>query len=575
MSTSEFTLPKIITSRPERPAEGNVPPTQELRRQIKDKVRAYVTEKALIPPIPIDDLKVHALELAEREAIPHDFLNFLAVLMNNQSWEETLAKIPFNRRLLLLPKCLRTEAVCPAPFDEFGLLCKQCGQCSLEDLQLEAEKMGYAVLIAEGSALVMAIIETGKIDAIVGVSCLSVLERAFPYMEAAAVPGVAIPLLQGDCLDTNVDLDWVWDAIHLTHDDKTRRLDLEELRREVSTWFREESLETIMGPASGESEQIARTWLRKNGKRWRPFLAACVAKALAEDPEAPLPEGFHKLAVGIECFHKASLIHDDIQDGDAYRYGEQTLHEIYGEAMAINIGDLLIGEGYRLIAECGADPVAVAEMLRIAAVGQRDLCIGQGRELEWLRTPMPLKVNDVLGIFSKKTAPAFEVALRCGAAFAGADAKVHDAMQRYSEALGIAYQVHDDLQDSGSEHEADDIEALRPSVLLAMAHQRAKGPDKKLLTQLWSRQTGDHPNFSKDVARLYEKYEIVDRAQQLENHYRDQAVKSLQTLESINLKGLLRRVLGKIFDDIEIKDWCREYEARNAADREARAPFTV
>ena len=65
------------------------------------------------------------------------------------------------------------------------------------------------------------LIQTGKIDAIVGVSCLSVLERAFPYMEAAAIPGVAIPLLQDDCKDTTVDIDWVWDVIHLTSDDRT------------------------------------------------------------------------------------------------------------------------------------------------------------------------------------------------------------------------------------------------------------------------------------------------------------------------------------------------------------------
>ena len=110
--------------------------------------------------------------------------------------------MPFDRRLLLLPKCLRVEDKCPAPFDEFGLLCKQCGLCTIQDLQEEAERLGYAVLVAEGSALVMALIQSGKIDAIVGVSCLSVLERAFPYMEAAAIPGVAIPLLQDDCKDT-------------------------------------------------------------------------------------------------------------------------------------------------------------------------------------------------------------------------------------------------------------------------------------------------------------------------------------------------------------------------------------
>ena len=62
-----------------------------------------------------------------------------------------------------------------------------------------------------------------------------------------------------------------------------------------------------------------------------------------------MPQDLQKVAVAIECFHKASLIHDDIEDNDAARYGEKTLHEEFGAAVALNVGDLLIGEGYRLI----------------------------------------------------------------------------------------------------------------------------------------------------------------------------------------------------------------------------------
>jgi geranylgeranyl diphosphate synthase, type II len=76
----------------------------------------------------------------------------VGVLLNNEVWREQLATVPYDRRLLLLPKCLRVEDKCPAPFDEFGLLCKQCGLCSIQDLQEEAERLGYAVLVAEGSA---------------------------------------------------------------------------------------------------------------------------------------------------------------------------------------------------------------------------------------------------------------------------------------------------------------------------------------------------------------------------------------------------------------------------------------
>ena len=72
--------------------------------------------------------------------------------------------------------------------------------------------------------------------------CLPVLERTFPYVEAAAIPAVAVPLLQDDCIDTIVDIDWVWDYIHLTSEDKTRRLNLNALHDEVRGWFTRESL---------------------------------------------------------------------------------------------------------------------------------------------------------------------------------------------------------------------------------------------------------------------------------------------------------------------------------------------
>src|SRR6185295_18617669 len=286
----------------------------------------------------------------------------------------------------------------------------------------------------EGSAVVMSIIQTGKIEAIVGVSCLSVLEQAFPYMEAAAIPGVAIPLLQDDCIDTTVDLDWVWEYIHLTSEDRTRRLDLGALRDTVDFWFTPASLELIMGKSDGETERIAREWLGRAGKRWRPFLTVAAYQALAGQGDAAVPDDVRKVAVAVECFHKASLIHDDIEDNDVLRYGEKTLHEEHGVAVALNVGDLLIGEGYRLLTSCRVSAEQRVEMLAIAAAGMRQLCRGQGAELCWARRPEPLKANEVLDIFRKKTAPAFEVALRLGALYAGIETheEVSDVIGRYS-----------------------------------------------------------------------------------------------------------------------------------------------
>src|SRR5205814_5167306 len=271
-----LTLPRPVPEQKMRPPQDTIPQTREERDQIKRLCEKYVENQKPVPPLSFEELRKHSGNLIAQNGLESKFTDYVAVLLNSEVWREQLATVPFERRLLLLPKCLRIEDKCPAPFDEFGLLCKQCGLCTIQDLQAEAERLGYPVLVAEGSALVMALIQTGKIDAIVGVSCLSVLEKAFPYMEAAAIPGVAIPLSQDDCKDTTVDLDWIWDVIHLTSDDRTRRLDLDALRKQVESWFTPAALDGIFGePAYGAADGVAREWLARAGKRWRPFLTVC------------------------------------------------------------------------------------------------------------------------------------------------------------------------------------------------------------------------------------------------------------------------------------------------------------
>jgi len=567
-------LPPRVPQQSARPVQSNVPAERAIRDRLKQAAVEFVEAERLVPPVPMAELKEHATRVRTKADVDAVFDDYIAVLLNNTAWRDTLAQIPYERRLLLLPKCLRVEEYCPAPFDEFGLLCKECGLCSIQDFTVEAERLGYAVLVAEGSALVTKMIETGRIEAVVGVSCLNVLERSFPHMEAAAVPGVAIPLLQDDCINCTVDLDWVWDVIHLTADDQTYRLDLDELRSEVQSWFGEESLDEIMGPAGDPTAEIAREWLAGDGKRWRPYLATCVHVALQCDGREQEPEfsaDLKKLAVAIECFHKASLIHDDIEDGDSKRYGEPTLHVEHGEPVAINVGDFLIGEGYRLITEVDAEAEVLVEMLRTAAEGHLTLSRGQGRELVWARSPRPLDSLAVLQIFRQKTAPAFEVALRLGALYGGADDECHDVLRKYSEAIGIAYQVRDDLEDFDGQSDSHDLRDLRPSLLLAIASKRAAaGSEHELIEALWRRER-NYDDVAEQVQRILRERSVIDKARELLSAYEEQAVRSLRFLHNATLKGLLRRVVSKIFPRTLIEGYCSEFEARNAAGGEARS----
>lgn len=576
MEVPILNIPRAVPDQRLRPPQPNIPQTKIERDRVAALVRAYVASSKPVPPLPIAELRTHADRLVDLMRLEPAHRDYVAVLINNESWRDSLAGIPYDRRLLLLPKCLRYEAKCPAPFDEFGLLCKRCGLCSIQDLQDEAERLGYAVLVAEGSAIVTAIIQTGKIEAIVGVSCLSVLEKAFPHMEAAAIPGIAIPLLQDDCVDTNVDLDWVWDIVHLSSDDRTYRLDLDAVRSQVESWFVPAELDRLLGAATTETDRVAREWLVKAGKRWRPFLTVCAYIALRPNPGESIPDAVRRIAIAVECFHKASLIHDDIEDGDRVRYGEATLHERYGVPIALNAGDFLLGEGYRLLAEVDLPASSRAEMLRLAALGHRTLSEGQGAELAWSAAPRPLSSIQVLDIFRRKTAPAFEVALRIGAVAAGAGPAVHDVMTKYSEALGIAYQIRDDLDDWTGESAPGCLRADRPSLLLAVALERARTRDPEVagrLAEMW--QGAAPPDGLASLDHVMQRLGVTDRCRQLLDSYKEESVRSLATLENASLKGLLRRVVGKIFNDIELRGWCSEFEARNAAGRAAGAEAPV
>lgn len=528
---------RVTATKPQRQPQDNVPQSRHAREKLLEAIRAYVAREKPVPPLGIEELRVHTDAVLKEAGMESKYSDFAAVLVNNEAWRETVAAIPYDKRLLLLPKCLRDAKDCPSSFDDIGLLCQHCGRCVIDDLKSQAEQLGYAVLVAEGSPVVMSLIEAGRIEAVVGASCLSVLERVFPYMEAGAVPGVAIPLLRDGCTNTSVDLEWLWEAIYQTTEDQTQRFNLDTLHQRVNEWFSREALAEAITPHAGPTEQVALDWMAKAGKRWRPFLAVCAYSALSGDHALAREADLRKVAIAVECFHKASLIHDDIEDGDAERYGERTLHAEHGVPIALNVGDLLLGEGYRLLAEVNASDSQRVRLLRAAAQGHRNLCLGQGSELAWMRSPKSLSVAEVIDIFRMKTAPAFEVALSLGAILADCDQQVHTALAKYSESLGIAYQIRDDLDDLRSLAREELFNGKRPSILPALSQEDPKT-------------------------------EVESAAWRLMEAYKSQAIGSLIALKNANLKGLLRRVIARMFNDFEIMGCCDDPQARRAAGRE-------
>jgi geranylgeranyl pyrophosphate synthase len=239
--------------------------------------------------------------------------------------------------------------------------------------------------------------------------------------------------------------------------------------------------------------------------------------------------------------------------------------------IALNVGDLLIGEGYRLLAESGLPADRVAAAIRAAAGSQRLLCQGQGEELHWSRDPVQLASRQVLEIFRLKTSPAFDVALQLAAIAAGREETLAAALRAYSDPLGIAYQIQDDIQDMLDDAGLARNAESRPSVLLALAAERARGDDRTMLAALASGRP--HPEATAERLRAAIREAKADeRAALLLEAYKEQAVRALDGIDEPTLKGLLRRVLARMFNELSFAGYCREQAEQVAHAAGAQAP---
>jgi geranylgeranyl pyrophosphate synthase len=507
-----------------------VPPTRKERDYLRERIESFVKDRSLIPPLSMEYLSGLADRFIHGNVLEAAVKGWVMVEIHNCAWQETVASIPYEKRILLLPKCLSNSSKCRAEIDELGLLCHRCNHCSIPDLQDEAESLGMMSIVAEGFTSVIGLVESGAVDTVIGVSCLESLEKTFPLLIDNAVPGLAIPLNVAGCKDTNVDNEYVSRLMGMRSGKNVKLLNYDYLKSGIKQWFSKENLDAKLSPVMDRTASVAREWMQGEGKRWRPYLLAATYMALSGNEN--IPEEVQSAAIAVECFHKASLVHDDIQDNDHQRYGRQTVNAAHGVPIAINVGDLLLGEGYRLLAQCN-NP----ELLKTAADAHISLCRGQGMELEWSVSPRPLTMDFVLDIFCNKTVPAFDVALIQGVICAGGDEQLRDTLHRYSRALGIAYQLADDVED----YATNEPLALRPSAVLAAVCEQHPGSFTESLLQ---------SNDPKMFLGLPENRDIlqdaVEQVQRMTEHYRRTAYEALQDLINIELKRLLFRVTKRI-----------------------------
>jgi geranylgeranyl pyrophosphate synthase len=253
-----------------------------------------------------------------------------------------------------------------------------------------------------------------------------------------------------------------------------------------------------------------------------------------------------RVAMAIEAFHKASLVHDDIEDDDQYRYGRETLHRRYDLGTAINVGDYLIGLGYRLVNAAREDfgAEAASDILDHMSAAHVKLCDGQGAEmawqssLDWNMTPL-----DALQIYALKTAPAFEAALYAGVRMAGPATQYEEMIPAFARHLGVGFQILNDLKDwQGDDNNkliaGQDALSLRPTVLLALAMQAATPVQRSELQEILAGDPLDPMRIGR-LRRIFEECGVFEKAEALVDKSRARAETLADETEPVELRQLL------------------------------------
>ncbi|MEZ5986606.1 MAG: polyprenyl synthetase family protein [Hyphomonas sp.] len=216
------------------------------------------------------------------------------------------------------------------------------------------------------------------------------------------------------------------------------------------------ALDQLIPPASGPEADLMRAMryaALANGKRMRPFFLL-EAGAMFEAPEKSLL----RTAAALECVHCYSLVHDDLpcMDDDDFRRGQPTVHKAFDEATAVLAGDALLTLAFKILAsrETHQDAEVRAMLIeRLAdASGARGMVGGQ--MIDMLESESPRDLNTITRMQRLKTGALISYATEAAGIVGGAREHERNALAGFSNDLGLAYQIADDLLDATGDEEA-------------------------------------------------------------------------------------------------------------------------
>nr|MDO8098416.1 polyprenyl synthetase family protein [Candidatus Njordarchaeota archaeon] len=253
--------------------------------------------------------------------------------------------------------------------------------------------------------------------------------------------------------------------------------------------------------------QIAKEHVLGGGKRVRPIICMATCESLGGSKN-----DVFEAALAIELLHNASMIHDDIVDRDKIRRGKPTIAAQFDDLTAMLVGDLLFSISFRYASRCYSDPriigtlsEAVFDMVNGGSLGVK------------LRDEVNVTEKTYIEVAELKTAALFRAASTIGAICAGAEQSGIKLMSEFGTALGVAFQIKDDLLGLiGKEQETgkpvnSDLRNREKTLIAIHALNSASGNDAEILRRFFTRNNCDgiHPDKIKEI---FERVGSIDYA---------------------------------------------------------------
>ncbi|MFB0567984.1 MAG: polyprenyl synthetase family protein [Candidatus Bathyarchaeia archaeon] len=277
-------------------------------------------------------------------------------------------------------------------------------------------------------------------------------------------------------------------------------------------------------------------FLERGGKRWRPALFLLVIEALGEDSKK-----FLDFAIIPEVIHNGTIMVDDVEDDSKFRRGKPSTHRIFGIDIAINTGNAmyflplltLIKNKNKLL------PRTFNKIYEIYTKEMINLSLGQATDIAWhrgLANADLITEAQYLQMCAYKTGTLARMAAKIAAVLANADDNIVEKVGRFAEAVGIAFQIQDDILDLTGEEFAEkkggrgqDITEGKRTLMIIHTLEKAEPSDKERLKEILKMHTSSQ-KLRDEAISIMQKYGSIDYAKQFARNLVQQSWKEVDNL---------------------------------------------